>query len=185
VVVQSFQTLQDPAAPVTPPYNMLPQIKARWTRPTGPASRGAEARNTRISRNLARPHRRSRRPVSVRALDPARQLLVHQCPRRGPALAIRSQPGHGERAVAAAERRGAHYQRRRGLYFERDWTAFGTSFVQTLEPRAMYTYIPFRQQSQLPVFDTVQDDFNFAQLFIENRSSGTTASATRISSLSP
>ena len=33
----------------------------------------------------------------------------------------------------------------------------------------MYTYIPFRQQSQLPVFDTVQDDFNFAQLFIENR----------------
>ena len=28
VVVQSFQTLQDPAAYVTPPYNMLPQIKA-------------------------------------------------------------------------------------------------------------------------------------------------------------
>ena len=26
-VVQSFQTLQDPAAPVTPPYNMLPQVR--------------------------------------------------------------------------------------------------------------------------------------------------------------
>ena len=56
-----------------------------------------------------------------------------------------------------------------GLIFERDWNAFGTQFVQTLEPRAFYTYIPFRQQNQLPVFDTVQDDFNFAQLFIENR----------------
>ena len=33
----------------------------------------------------------------------------------------------------------------------------------------MYTYIPFRQQNQLPVFDTVQDDFNFTQLFSENR----------------
>jgi LPS-assembly protein len=33
----------------------------------------------------------------------------------------------------------------------------------------MYTYIPFRNQNQLPVFDTVQDDFNFTQLFSENR----------------
>ncbi len=62
------------------------------------------------------------------------------------------------------------YQRRCGAVSS---SATGPSsarpFVQTLEPRAMYTYIPFRQQSQLPVFDTVQDDFNFAQLFIENR----------------
>jgi len=56
-----------------------------------------------------------------------------------------------------------------GLVFERDWSIFGTSFLQTLEPRAMYTYIPFRSQNQLPVFDTVQDDFNFTQLFSENR----------------
>jgi len=33
----------------------------------------------------------------------------------------------------------------------------------------MYTYRPFRNQNQLPVFDTVQDDFNFTQLFSENR----------------
>ena len=56
-----------------------------------------------------------------------------------------------------------------GLIFERDWSVFGRSFVQTLEPRAFYTYIPFRNQNQLPVFDTVLDDFNFTQLFSENR----------------
>ena len=56
-----------------------------------------------------------------------------------------------------------------GLIYERDWTLFDTQFVQTLEPRAFYIYIPFRQPSQLPVFDTVQDDFNFSQLFTDNR----------------
>ena len=56
-----------------------------------------------------------------------------------------------------------------GLVFERDWDLFGKTFVQTLEPRAMYTYIPYRSQNALPVFDTVQDDFNFTQLFSENR----------------
>ena len=53
--------------------------------------------------------------------------------------------------------------------FERDAQAFGERFVQTLEPRAFYVYIPFRDQSKIPVFDSAQDDFNFGQLFSENR----------------
>jgi LPS-assembly protein len=39
----------------------------------------------------------------------------------------------------------------------------------TLEPRAQYTYIPFRDQSDIPVFDTVVPDFNLVQLFRKNR----------------
>jgi LPS-assembly protein len=56
-----------------------------------------------------------------------------------------------------------------GLTFERDWSVFGENFVQTLEPRLFYVYIPFRNQNSLPVFDTAIDDFNFSQLFSENR----------------
>ena len=56
-----------------------------------------------------------------------------------------------------------------GLVFERDWSAFGQNFVQTLEPRAYYVYVPFKDQSKAPVFDTAIDDFNFAQLFSPNR----------------
>ena len=41
--------------------------------------------------------------------------------------------------------------------------------MQTLEPRAYYVYIPYRRQSQIPPFDTAIDDFNFSQLFTENR----------------
>jgi LPS-assembly protein len=56
-----------------------------------------------------------------------------------------------------------------GLIFERDTSLFGQAFRQTLEPRAMYTYIPFRDQSQIPSFDTAVADFNYLQLFSENR----------------
>ena len=56
-----------------------------------------------------------------------------------------------------------------GLVFERDWCAYGQSFVQTLEPRAYYVYVPYKDQSKAPVFDTAIDDYNFAQLFSPNR----------------
>jgi LPS-assembly protein len=56
-----------------------------------------------------------------------------------------------------------------GLVFERDSNLFGKAFTQTLEPRAYYVYIPYRRQDQIPAFDTAIDDFNFSQLFTENR----------------
>ena len=39
----------------------------------------------------------------------------------------------------------------------------------TLEPRVQYTYIPFRDQSDIPIFDTIEPDFNLVQLFRKNR----------------
>ena len=44
--------------------------------------------------------------------------------------------------------------------------------TQTLEPRLFYTYIPYRNQDQMPIFDTALSDYNYAQLFTENRFSG-------------
>jgi LPS-assembly protein len=56
-----------------------------------------------------------------------------------------------------------------GLVFERDGSVFGQNFVQTLEPRAYYVYVPFKDQSKAPIFDTAIVDFNFAQLYSTNR----------------
>jgi LPS-assembly protein len=39
----------------------------------------------------------------------------------------------------------------------------------TLEPRALYLYVPYRNQSQLPVFDTGIPDLDPAELFRSNR----------------
>ena len=54
-----------------------------------------------------------------------------------------------------------------GLVFERSLR--DASFVQTLEPRIFYAYIPERSQDELPLFDTGRPDFNFVQMFRANR----------------
>jgi LPS-assembly protein len=53
-----------------------------------------------------------------------------------------------------------------GLQLER---ALKTQRRLTLEPRVLYTYIPYRDQSQLPVFDSGLPDPNFVSLYRSNR----------------
>jgi LPS-assembly protein len=50
-----------------------------------------------------------------------------------------------------------------GMRFERE--ARDSGRLQTLEPRLLYVHVPFVDQSQLPVFDTITPDFNLIQLF--------------------
>src|SRR3546814_8516938 len=38
-----------------------------------------------------------------------------------------------------------------GMTFERSTTLFGNDSIQTLEPRVYYLYVPYRDQSELPV----------------------------------
>lgn len=59
-----------------------------------------------------------------------------------------------------------------GVFFERDTSLFNKSFLQTLEPRLFYLYIPFEDQTDLPVFDTGLYDFSFDSLFREDRYTG-------------
>lgn len=59
-----------------------------------------------------------------------------------------------------------------GLIFERPLQYGGRDHVQTLEPRLYYVRSAYRDQSDIPVFDTALADFNFAQVFSENRYAG-------------
>jgi LPS-assembly protein len=56
-----------------------------------------------------------------------------------------------------------------GFILERDFNFRGKRFLQTLEPRAYYVYIPYRNQEEIPVFDTAPLDLTFAQMFTENQ----------------
>lgn len=60
-----------------------------------------------------------------------------------------------------------------GAYFEREFQLGKLPMQQTLEPRLFYLYVPAVNQNKLPTFDTGEFDFNFYQLFRENRFSGT------------
>jgi LPS-assembly protein len=55
-----------------------------------------------------------------------------------------------------------------GLVFERDAGSVGQR-TQTLEPRMVYSYVPYRNQDELPIFDTALPDLNLTELFRTNR----------------
>lgn len=166
---QRFQTLQDPDAPITPPYNRVPQLLAtlsevEWNGITlsglGEYARFSRADVTEGDRAVLYPQLEWRRQgaawfVAARAALHARHYEVTDPARDG-----------GERSESVVL---PITSLDAGLVFERDATLFGRRYVQTLEPRAFYVYIPYRDQSALPVFDTAVDDFNFSQLFTENR----------------
>lgn len=61
-----------------------------------------------------------------------------------------------------------------GLYFDKKGKVFDHTYSQTLEPRLFYLYIPKKDQSDLPVFDTSLYDLSssHATLFYQDRFSG-------------
>ena len=59
-----------------------------------------------------------------------------------------------------------------GLSFVNDITLFNHDYHQTLEPQAYYTFIPYHNQSEIPVFDTTYNTLVYDQLFNYNRFSG-------------
>jgi LPS-assembly protein len=59
-----------------------------------------------------------------------------------------------------------------GLVFDRSTSLFGSDYTQTLEPRLYYLYVPYRNQDNLPLFDTNLMSFDYWQLFSTNQFSG-------------
>lgn len=170
-LVQRFQTLQDPLAPVTPPYYRKPQLTLAATQRD---VLGADFDLTSGWVDFAHPTLVTGKRLT---LYPSVSLPLHT----GfgyitPKLGIH----HTRYNIAStATIPGASPSRTlpilsldSGVVFEREFALRGGSFTQTLEPRAYYVYAPFRDQSLLPNFDSAETDFNFAQIFTENRFSG-------------
>ena len=59
-----------------------------------------------------------------------------------------------------------------GLYFDRETEIGGHSYLNTLEPRLYYLYAPYRDQDNLPLFDTRAFTFSWGQLFRDSRYTG-------------
>ena len=55
-----------------------------------------------------------------------------------------------------------------GLNFERIMKS-SSDRIQTLEPRILYVHVPFEDQTDFPVFDTIVPDLNLVQLYRKNR----------------
>jgi LPS-assembly protein len=55
-----------------------------------------------------------------------------------------------------------------GLVFEREASWFGKKATQTLEPRLYFLYVPFKDQANVPLFDTALSGFSLSQIFSNN-----------------
>ncbi len=166
--VQEFQTLQDPAAPVTPPYARVPQLALRAARHNvggfdldffGEVVNFQQSDMVSAWRQVYYPS----------ASYPYRNRLFWVTPKLGfnytsYACTDDSQPDETRTLPI--------FSIDSGMDFVRNATFGGRNFRQTLEPRLYYLYIPLTEQNQLPVFDTAEADFNLAQLFTENQFSG-------------
>jgi LPS-assembly protein len=166
---QKYQTLQDPLAPVTPPYDRLPQLLVQGLKPDllG-ADLGLNAEAVRFEHpTLVTGGRLVAYPT---VSYPLRTSFAYLTPKAGLHYTRydldRSGPG------ASPSRSVPIGSVDAGLFLERHMSAFGQRFLQTLEPRLFYVYVPFRDQAQLPNFDSADADFNFAQIFTENRFTG-------------
>ena len=59
-----------------------------------------------------------------------------------------------------------------GFSMERSANLFGRDLIQTLEPRVLYVYTPYRRQSDLPLFDSAPRDFNQYAIYTDNAYTG-------------
>jgi LPS-assembly protein len=59
-----------------------------------------------------------------------------------------------------------------GLIFERNTQVCDCPYIQTLEPRAYYLYVPYQNQNTFPNFDSSYPGFDYNLLYRDNRFNG-------------
>ena len=175
VHILQWQTLQDLSAPITPPYDRVPQITGRYadynvqgfdwsidgdfTQFEGDRTRTLQP-NAQRSFALAQISRPWLAPAGF--ITP--KLQLHAATYQYDALLANG--SNSANSVVPT------FSLDSGLVFERDLSLFGGNLVQTLEPRLFYVYTPYQDQSLIPNYDTAPNDFNFASIYTENAFGG-------------
>ena len=167
--VQQFQTLQDPLAPIVPPYHRLPQINfnALQNNVGGLVDAVLPAEYVRFSHpTLTEGSRSTLGPTLAAPLLAPGWFATPKIGLRQVSYGLtRADPGQPQAPQLTVPWTSFDT----GVVLERDTTSFGRGSTQTLEPRLFYVYIPYRNQDAIPLFDTALADFNYPQLFTENR----------------
>ena len=163
----AYQTLQDPLQPVPIPYRIVPRLAVSGVQQN---FRGFDWTLFSEVSNFSHPTLvNGQRAIIYPSLAWAfRRPWGYFVPRFG-YHATRYNLGDNAQGFEDASRALPVTSVDAGLYFDRDTTLFGRGFQQTLEPRVYYLNVPYRDQTKLPNFNTVERDFNFSQIFTENR----------------
>jgi LPS-assembly protein len=166
--VSRFQTLQDSQNPVPIPYDREPQIllAALKQNAVGGIDFGATGQFDRFQHpTLPIGNRTYVYPYLTYPLLTAGTFLIPKVGVNATYYSLERMPA----GVPTSQSRVLPIASvDAGAVFEREMEFAGRNVVHTLEPRAFYLYVPYKDQSQIPIFDTSRADFNYAQIFSEN-----------------
>ena len=171
-LLESYQTVDDTIPDSSRPYQRLPQILFRTIKPgddalidLGIMGEYVDFRNDdRISGS-----RIDLQPSIVLPMRSPAAFLIPNLTLRYTTYKLGPDPSVTD---STPSRTLPIFSMDSGLFFEREARWGEQAMTHTLEPRLYYLYTPLRDQSDIPLFDTGQPDFNFAQLFRNNRFSG-------------
>jgi LPS-assembly protein len=163
----AYQTLQDPANPVPIPYKIMPRLAVAGVQQN---FHGVDWQLFSEVSNFSHPTlvNGQRAIIYPSFAVPFRRTWGYVVPRFG-YHATRYNIGENGQGFENDTRALPVASVDAGIFFDRDATWGGRAYQQTLEPRLYYLNVPYRDQSKLPNFNTVERDFNFAQIFTENR----------------
>jgi LPS-assembly protein len=180
----TWQALQDEDSRFTPPYDRLPSLGLTYQR-SNETIAGLSGWDWSIQNNVTRFQRSIEATATTAEIKSSgdRALTVAEITRRWQTPGWFIQPKARLHATSyqfdtaingrtSASRVLPTFSVDNGLIFERPASFFGRSFIQTLEPRAFFTWTPYRDQSDLPVFDSAARNFNLSTLFTENTLGG-------------
>ncbi|TMG78767.1 MAG: LPS-assembly protein LptD [Betaproteobacteria bacterium] len=167
VRVQRFQTLQDPLAPIVPPYHRVPQLNlsANHNDLAGRFDTALPGEFVRfVHPTLVEGSRASFSPtVAAPRIAPGWYVTPKTGLRYSGYQLDRQAEGEPQRPAFAIPWLSLDS----GLVFERNARWFGNALTQTLEPRLFYVFVPYHNQDHIPLFDTTLADFNYPQLFLQ------------------
>jgi len=166
-LVQDFQVIDRDVAPLDRPYSRLPQLMftGLWPLPAG-LEASLDAETVWFERDVGVTGLRADvLPQIAWGLRGSGYHVEPSAAWRATAYQLsNTEPG----ADDSPTRNAPILSLDAGLVFERE-AGERQQFLHTLEPRLRYTWIPFRDQDDLPLFDTALPDLNLVQLFRSNR----------------
>jgi LPS-assembly protein len=162
-LVEQFQTIDQTIAPADRPYTRAPEInlRGRWNQGSGAGFELAAAAVDFVRPTGVEGLRYGLAPTASFAWRAPGAFIVPAIGMQTIRYALRNTAGGDTSPAVSAPIATLDA----GLNFERD----AGRRVQTLEPRILYTYVPFRDQGSLPLFDTGLPDLSFVQLFRSQR----------------
>jgi LPS-assembly protein len=164
--VQNYQTIDPEIAPSSRPYQRLPQLRADGRLDDGPGNL-----EYRLLSEWVHFYRENSVTGGRLDLEPGIALPFYrpgyfiepELSYRFTQYQLEDVTGVGNDAIT----RGLPtFSLDGGLIFERP---VGSGMKHTLEPRVFYLYTPYVDQDEIPIFDTIETDFSFGQLFRRDR----------------